>query len=315
VDGTVAITDHGWYEFLLGQPNLDEVNFWTPSAHWGFRGAIGSPFFFKLRARYEHAICGFAYFARYTRLPDWLAWETFGLKNGCPTLEAMRARIGGIRARIDYRAPHPSSDIGCILLAQPTFFRPDTWVPGPVDWPLANLRHKRYDLTTGEGLRLWQECRNRLATVNSLQPNMQPSLVREDSPRYGAPQLVEPRLGQGIFRVAVMDAYSRACAVTREHSLPALEASHIQPYAKNGPHEVRNGVLLRADLHRLFDQGYVTISPEYRLEVSPRLRLDYQNGHSYYPLHGAELSVPRSPHDAPRADFLRWHNHNVYRAM
>jgi putative restriction endonuclease len=65
-----------------------------------------------------------------------------------------------------------------------------------------------------------------------------------------------------------MDAYGRACAVTQEHSLPALEASHIQPYAKDGPHDVRNGVLLRADLHRPFDQGYVTITPEYRLEVS-----------------------------------------------
>ena len=62
-------------------------------------------------------------------------------------------------------------------------------------------------------------------------------LVRENSPRYGAPQLVSPRLGQGIFRGAVMDAYGRACAVTQEHSLPALEASHIQPYAKDGPHD------------------------------------------------------------------------------
>ena len=74
MDGTVAITDHGWYEFLLGQPNLDEVNFWTPSAHWAFRAEIGSPFFFKLNVRYEHAVCGLAHFARFARLPDWLAW-------------------------------------------------------------------------------------------------------------------------------------------------------------------------------------------------------------------------------------------------
>ena len=114
VDGTVAITDHGWYEFLLAQNGLDEVNFWTPSAHWGFRGEVGAPFFFKLKARYNHAICGFAYFARYARLPDWLAWETFGIKNGCQTLDAMRDRIGGIRARIDYRAASPSNEIGCI---------------------------------------------------------------------------------------------------------------------------------------------------------------------------------------------------------
>ncbi len=112
MDGTVAITDHGWYEFLLGQDGLDEANFWTPSAHWGFRGEVGAPFFFKLKARYDHAICGFAYFARYARLPDWLAWETFDIRNGCPTFDAMRDRIGGIRERIDYRAcgsPKPYS--------------------------------------------------------------------------------------------------------------------------------------------------------------------------------------------------------------
>src|SRR5579871_5002108 len=96
VNGTVAITDYGWYEFLLGQSPLDEVNFWTPSAHWTFQSEPGSPFFFKLKAKYDHAICGFGYFARYSALPDWLAWETFGVKNGCPTLTAMQERIGGI---------------------------------------------------------------------------------------------------------------------------------------------------------------------------------------------------------------------------
>ena len=111
-----------------------------------------------------------------------------------------------------------------------------------------------------------------------------------------------------------MDAYSRACAGTQEHSLTALEASHVQPYTKHGPHDVRNGVLLRADLHRLFDQGYVTITPEYRLEVSPWLKEDYRNGRSYYPLHGSSVSVSTAATDAPSVDFLRWHNERVYRA-
>lgn len=313
MNGTVAITDHGWYEFLLAQSGLDEVNFWTPSAHWAFRGDVGSPFFFKLKARHDHAICGFAYFARYTRLPDWLAWETFEAKNGCLTLESMRERIDGIRARIDYRAQSPSNDIGCILLAQPTFFEPDEWIRGPADWPPANLRHKRYDLAVGEGRRVWEECLARAVAIQTILPSRLPPPAREKSPRYGTPQLVQPRLGQGIFRVTVMDAYSRACAVTREHSLPVLEASHIKPYAADGPHDVRNGVLLRADLHRLFDQGYVTITPEYRLEVSPRLREDYRNGRSYYPLHGSSVSLPSAAADAPSADFLRWHNERVYR--
>jgi putative restriction endonuclease len=61
------------------------------------------------------------------------------------------------------------------------------------------------------------------------------------------------------FRLAVTKAYGSACAVTQEHSLPALEAAHIQPYGKGGEHQVQNGLLLRSDVHRLFDKGYVTL--------------------------------------------------------
>ena len=49
------------------------------------------------------------------------------------------------------------------------------------------------------------------------------------------------------------DAYERRCAVTGEKTLPVLEAAHIRPYALLGPHRVNNGLLLRSDLHKLFD--------------------------------------------------------------
>jgi len=53
----------------------------------------------------------------------------------------------------------------------------------------------------------------------------------------------------------VTDAYTRRCAITGEKTLPALQAGHIRPHAKSGPHEIRNGLLLRSDLHNLFDLG------------------------------------------------------------
>jgi putative restriction endonuclease len=126
--------------------------------------------------------------------------------------------------------------------------------------------------------------------------------------------LVRPRLGQGTFRVAVMDAYGRTCAVTGEHSLPALEAAHIRAYTSAGPHEVKNGLLLRADFHRLFDQGYVTVSSDYRLQVSPRLKLDYQNGRSYYPFDGKPIRVPDDEPCRPDREYLAWHRESVYAA-
>ena len=133
-------------------------------------------------------------------------------------------------------------------------------------------------------------------------------------PRYGEPRLVAPRLGQGTFRVAVADAYDRACAVTREHSLPVLEAAHIRAFAEGGPNEVSNGLLLRTDIHRLFDTGYVTVDPDdLKFVVSSRLREDYANGRTYYALHGTEIAAPSSLHERPLREHLDWHARECFR--
>ena len=63
--------------------------------------------------------------------------------------------------------------------------------------------------------------------------------VAEQIHRYGPGQVIYPRLGQGTFRFAVEQAYQQ-CAVTKEHSIPALEAAHIKPYSLGGFHEVNN---------------------------------------------------------------------------
>ena len=130
---------------------------------------------------------------------------------------------------------------------------------------------------------------------------------------FWTPSALQPRLGQGTFRIAVLEAYGRACAVTGEHSLPVIEAAHIRSYSQDGPHEIRNGLLLRADLHRLYDTGYVTVTPDLHLEVSRRLREDFKNGRSYYPLQGTRLLVPRIEAHQPERKFLEWHNLNVFR--
>ena len=132
-------------------------------------------------------------------------------------------------------------------------------------------------------------------------------------PRYGDPYLVKPRLGQGSFRIAVTEAYDCACSVSTEHSLPALEAAHIRPYCQGGIREVRNGILLRSDIHRLYDRGYVTITPDYRFEVSKRLQEDWKNGHSYDHFRGRDIIPPKSRSDMPDRRLLEWHCANIFR--
>jgi putative restriction endonuclease len=110
----------------------------------------------------------------------------------------------------------------------------------------------------------------------------------------------------------VLDAYGRACAVTNEHSLPVLEAAHIRPYANGGEHDVANGVSLRSDLHRLFDRGYVAVDDEHRFVVGRRLKDDFENGRSYYGLHGLTLKLPDNPATHPSAHALEWHRENQF---
>jgi len=310
--GFIANTDGGWFHLLL-QPqdpgkSPEEVNFWRPS-ETNFRALhSGEPFLFRLKAP-DNAIGGFGFFERFSILPVWLAWDAFESANGVASLAEFEDRLRRIRARnrIDARG---ELRIGCILLSQPVFFDREEWVRLPADWGPRTQFGKGYDLGSGEGERVWRDCLERLSIRHAEAIVARDALHPED--RYGAPVPVKPRLGQAGFRIAVLEAYGRSCAVTTEHSLPVLEAAHIRPYAKDGDHDVRNGLLLRTDIHRLFDRGYVTITPDHRFAVSPRLREDYANGRTYYGLEGQRVQLPAAEQERPSRVGLAWHGEHVF---
>ncbi len=307
VRGYFGITDVGWYEHLSRTPDPKDANFWRPSTR-AYRLPIGTPFIFKLKAP-EHAVAGFGFFAGFTVLPDWLAWDTFGEANGVSNLDELRKRLGTIRkgARIE---SDPQGRIGCALVAEVRLLARSDWIRAPADWKPRTQSGETYDLSTGEGARIWAECLARTATTDPVAAPKVPTA--SPRPRFGAPVLFRPRLGQGLFRVQVLDAYGRACAVTGEHSLPVLEAAHIKPYAQGGEHDVTNGLSLRSDLHRLFDKGYVTIDEGQRLVVGHRLKQDFANGRSYYGLHGTKLELPAEASLRPTASAMAWHREEVF---
>jgi HNH endonuclease len=302
VNGFIAVTDLGWYERLARDPGPRDANFWRPSAR-ALRLAVGTPFLFKLKAPHN-AIAGYGYFAGFSILPDWLAWDTFGEANGVADLAALRDRLRRIQAGASIDSD-PAGRIGCCLIAEARFFARDQWVAAPATWRPRTQTGATFDLSAGEGLRVWRECLRRTAAPE------QATAAAEPVACYGKPVLHAPRLGQGIFRVQVLDAYGRACAVTGEHSLPVIEAAHIRPFALGGEHAVRNGLALRTDLHRLFDRGYVTIDDAQRLVVGKRLKADYDNGRSYYGLHGKPLDIPTGP-ARPDPSALAWHRGHVF---
>lgn len=303
VNLVIAVTDSNWFDMLRQQPNLDEVNFWAPSAT-NFRALQpGEMFLFKLHAP-RNVIVGGGIFAYANTLPCSLAWKAFQEANGARSAQEMRTRIA------QYREADPGNrsdfDIGCRILTQPFFFDESDWIPVPASWSPNIVSFKTYNTDTPEGLALWNAVDDRLN--RSSFPGMSEAQLR-----FGEPQLIRPRLGQGAFRVLVTDVYNRRCAITQERTLPALEAAHIRPYGEGGEHEARNGLLLRRDIHSLFDAGYVTVTPELRFEVSRRIKEEFENGRYYYELHGKPIFTPESMLRRPDPEALRWHNEHPYR--
>lgn len=300
----VAVTDNDWYRFLRARPHLDEVNFWQPGGGRPFRTIdVGEPFLFKLHHP-ENFIVGGGFFGHWSQLPASIVWETFREKNGAASFAEMRLRIDKYRRA----TPDPREDykVGCLILQDPFFFDQRDWIPAPEDFHPNIVQGKTYDLRSPVGRALWEAVMIRYRGMS------RGKVAEPQLGMFGEPVLVRPRLGQGTFRVLVTDIYQRKCAVTREKALPVLEAAHVRPVSEGGVHQVSNGLLLRSDVHTLFDRGYVTISPDYRFQVSRRLKDDFDNGEHYYQLAGSEVWLPSQVEDRPQRELLEWHADTVF---
>lgn len=300
----VAVTDSDWFETLRRRPDLAEVNFWAPSGT-GFKALEpGELFLFKLHSPHNFIVGG-GVFAHANQLPCSLAWQAFGEANGASSLCQMRERIAKYR-KADPNDRVTDFPVGCRILTQPFFLPESEWVPVPDSWSMNTVTFKTYNTDEADGERLWEVMSAQLARAEL-------AGAAEPVARYGEPRLIAPRLGQGAFRVMVTDVYNRRCAVTQEKTLPALEAAHIRPYAEGGSHLASNGLLLRRDLHSLFDGGYVTVTQDYRFEVSRRIREEFENGKHYYALEGQTIALPARASDRPDRAALQWHNESCFK--
>jgi len=307
----LGVTDNNWYSFLLKQ-NREDVNFWQPGGNSVFKVlSPGAPFLFKLKSP-ENAIGGIGFFSSHTFLPISIAWDAFGIGNGCTSLQELQRMI--LHYRQDKTNLNPT--IGCIVLTNPIFFKKEDWIVVPEDWSRSIVQGKSYNTDTLAGQRLWSQIEEKLQKYlyQTLDEEKNQLILEDTKAMYGKPVLTKVRLGQGAFRVLVTDAYSRKCAISGEKTLPVLEAAHIKPYAFSGPHFISNSLLLRSDLHKLFDSGYLTITTDFKVEVSKRIKEEYENGKEYYRFHGADLyNLPNRFKDRPDSRFIEWHNENVYK--
>ncbi|HEV7998912.1 MAG TPA: HNH endonuclease signature motif containing protein [Planctomycetaceae bacterium] len=115
---------------------------------------------------------------------------------------------------------------------------------------------------------------------------------------------VRDRLGQSEFRNSLLRAYGNRSAVTDYDALESLEAAHIDPYSGPESNDPSNGLLLRSDIHALFDLNILAINPDtFEVTLSPGLLKS-----SYANLQGKPLRLPSNVADRPTREVLstRW---------
>jgi putative restriction endonuclease len=309
----LGVTDIDWFSFLSKKENED-INFWQPGGNSNFKILKpGAPFLFKLKSPYN-AIAGIGFFSSHSILPLEVAWDIFGEGNGVDSFFKFKNKIINYRSNDNPFSANPN--IGCIILTDPLFFNKEDWIPVPNDWSHSIVQGKSYDDTSEIGRNLW----NRIELVlkqyklfERKESTKSQLILEEPDAEYTKKYLTKVRLGQGAFRVQLTDAYNRKCSITAEKTLPALEAAHIKPFSESGPHYLSNGILLRADFHKLYDSGYITFTNDYKVEVSKKIKEEFENGREYYKFHGNTLLIlPERTIDRPNINYIEWHNNNIY---
>lgn len=327
----VGVTDSRWAAFLRDTPTLTEANFWQPSPH-GFKAlSEGQPFLFKTKAPGKHrgidvpsnSLVGGGFFQEYFELRVSEAWQIWARGNGVSSEAALLSRVQ--EYRVGRRFEHdPDPYIGCIALRNLYFAHRGDELPQPPNWSANNVTVEGYDVTGDNRkadadyvLQAFQFMQSNSRVDRDWDRDLIDTDLSWEGPKFGDPVLALPRLGQAAFRLAVDEAYEYRCAITGSRTYPSLEAAHIRDYAsEGGVHAVSNALLLRSDVHSLYDRGYLGIDPDLRLHVSPELQMNGWNGVEFYEreANGFRIAVPANLRQQPDRDALAWHYETTFRA-
>jgi len=305
----VGVTDIEWYRQLSAESLAhDEVNFWFPSPTQGFQALrAGEPFLFKTHLDrtvpgLSNRIVGVGLFSGFARMHVSQAWSLLGTENGVRSVDELRARIE--RYRRKPFEPLEDPEIGCVLLNSVQFFPQDQLLAAPNDFAMNIVRGRTYSIGEVGGGH---------SVVEAVLKHRARSELTDAATHViyghtrGEPIVTIPRIGQQAFKAVIEENFHHRCAVTGDRVRPVLQAAHVLPVSEGGEHRVDNGLLLRSDVHTLFDHGYVGVDEKYRLRVSPALRERFGNGDWFYAREGTEIAVPDRPADRPNRRFLEWH--------
>ncbi len=287
----ISPTDIEWFKFLRREGLNSEINFWTPTPWNVSQLSSGDKLYFMLKSPIRK-IGGYGQFVEYQNMGLNDAWNKFGLKNGCVS------KIELINRLDNYKAANSSdgrsvteSEIGCIILTNSVFYDDDKFLDlDNYDISFSKYIVKMKYFSEKDPLELDSEL-----TSNDFE--LRPITIE----KLKRSRFVTYRKGQSRFQSIITAAYSNKCCITDETTPELLEAAHIQPYIDLESHHVKNGLLLRIDLHKLYDSGLMYIDEYFKVHISPEVKSKY-----YQSLNGVTIKLPENKNDYPSIAALQF---------
>jgi putative restriction endonuclease len=297
----VAPTDLDWFQQLRSEGVKGEViNFWTPTPWNISRLQVNDKLYFMLKSPIRK-IGGYGTFVGYKNMKASDAWRAYGRDNGVENLSELISRTDGYKSKNTKKELTIDPEIGCILLKDPEFYDDNNFKTDEeegINFPkqVVKLKYfnKREKIISKE-------------KVTTIKVSKSFELI--DNNKIKRKQLTQKeRKGQAGFRRDILKIYDNSCSVTGVTQKEVLEAAHIQGYVNEESNNVQNGICLRVDIHKLFDNGLITIDSEYKVLISTMLKsTEYEN------LNGKKINLPQNKIYYPSAAALENHNKLVFR--
>lgn len=260
------------------------INFWTPTGWEPKKINPGDMFYLFLKSPYRK-VGGYARYVYSFQLTVRDAWNKFGQANGASDINMMLEQLSSIRgSRID-----ENTIIGCIMLQDPVFLPDNEFFDSmEIGVEIKQAMQKFKYIKGAEIIR--QEY-----TIDKIDDY----ILNEEATVEYTLSAHKRRIGQSTFREKLLELY-RKCAVTREDYPLVLEAAHIDPYIGESSNYPQNGLILRSDVHKLFDANLLAIDTNYHVKLSNILA-----GTSYERFENEPIVLPENKNFYPSEDALK----------
>jgi putative restriction endonuclease len=226
-------------------------------------------------------IGGYGKFIDYQNMTPSEAWQKYGTNNGVKNLEDLEART---KFYIDKQSADNSyNSIGCILLDNLEFFNNEDFKSSEsylgVNFPNQVVKIKYFDINAKE---------RKIPKSKDL--TITEEFISQKSKKKKKTKVnTNQRKGQQKFRDDILLAYNNKCAITGINDEYALEAAHIESYINEKSNHIKNGICLRADIHKLFDKNLIGINGDFKIFISPGLK-----DKEYTKLKNKKINLPKN---------------------